>query len=413
MRKAMTILTLLFVVGLGSAVAQNDCIDCHRLKTPGIVSDWELSKHSKNAITCNVCHGTGHNGMKDIDKVRIPTPAVCAECHPTQVAQFTKGKHAQAWAASNAMPTAHFQPMAMMSGMKGCNGCHKIGLKTEADIKKLKVEGQGYGLASCDACHTRHAFSKKEAQQPQACQTCHTGSDHPQWEMYSGSKHGVRALLRQNGTLHESIAGPTCQNCHMSQGNHEVRTAWGFFGVRLPMPEDAQWAADRTTILQALGMLDPHAKPTERLETVGEVDAMRMTADAWQIERDKMSRACAKCHSSKFANGELAKGDDMIRESDHVMANAILEVASLYKDKLIPRPGNYPYPFPDLLTFHNAPTAIETRLYKMFFKHRMRTFMGTFHMNPDYALWNGWSELVEDYTAIKAMAEEYRFRAKK
>ncbi|MBE0643182.1 MAG: cytochrome C [Bacteroidetes bacterium] len=413
MRKAMTILALLFVAGLGSARAQNDCIDCHRLKTPGIVSDWELSKHSKSGVTCNVCHGTGHNGLQDIDKVRIPTPAVCGECHAQQVAQFTKGKHADAWASSNAMPTAHFQPMALMSGMKGCNGCHKIGLKTEADIKQLKAEGQGYGLASCDACHTRHAFSKKEAQQPQACQTCHTGSDHPQWEMYSGSKHGVRALLRQNGTLHESIAGPTCQDCHMSKGNHEVRTAWGFFGVRLPMPEDAQWAADRTTILQALGVLDPDAQPTERMEVVSEVNIMRMTNDAWQIERDKMSRACAKCHSSKFADGELAKGDDMIRESDHVMANAILEVASLYKDGLIPRPGNYRYPFPDLLTFHNAPTAIETRLYKMFFKHRMRTFMGTFHMNPDYALWNGWSEMVEDYTAIKSMAEEYRLRAKK
>ncbi len=26
--------------------------------------------------------------------------------------------------------------------------------------------------------------------EPQACQTCHTGFDHPQWEMYSSSKHG-------------------------------------------------------------------------------------------------------------------------------------------------------------------------------------------------------------------------------
>ena len=59
----------------------------------------------------------------------------------------------------------------------------------------------GFGVASCDACHTRHTFSKKEAQQPQACQTCHMGFDHPQWEMYSASKHGVRALLKQNGTL--------------------------------------------------------------------------------------------------------------------------------------------------------------------------------------------------------------------
>jgi len=33
----------------------------------------------------------------------------------------------------------------------------------------------------------------------------------------------------------------------------------GFLAVRLPMPEDKQWAADGATILQALGVLDPAA----------------------------------------------------------------------------------------------------------------------------------------------------------
>ncbi len=413
MKSALFLFILLFAAGLGSAQAQKNCLACHKVKTPGIVRDWELSKHSENGVGCDVCHGSDHNGPKNIDKVRIPTPAVCAECHETQVAQYTKGKHAAAWASSNAMPTAHFQPMAMMSGMKGCNGCHKIGTKTEDDIRKLKADGQGYGLASCDACHTRHTFSKKEAQQPQACQTCHMGFDHPQWEMYSSSKHGVRALLRQNGTLHEDVAAPTCQDCHMSEGNHEVRTAWGFLAVRLPMPENAQWAADRATILQGLGVLDPEGKPTARLDVVKAADVARLTEEAWQTERDKMVSACSKCHSSKFAKGELAKGDDMIREADHVMAEAIRVVAGLYKDGLLPKPENYSYAFPDLLTFHDAPTEIETRLFEMFLKHRMRTFQGTFHMNPDYALWYGWSEMVKDLTAIRTMADDYRYKAKK
>lgn len=126
-------------------------------------------------------------------------------------------------------------------GMKGCGGCHKQGIKTEEEIEKLKSEGSVYGNASCDACHTRHSFSVKEAQQPQACQTCHTGFDHPQWEMYSGSKHGVRYLLKQNGTLPEDTHAPTCQTFHMPNGNHEVRTAWGFLAVKLPMPEDEQY----------------------------------------------------------------------------------------------------------------------------------------------------------------------------
>ena len=45
---------------------------------------------------------------------------------------------------------------------------------------------------------------------------------------------------------------------------------------------------------------------------------------------------------------------------------------------------------------------------KLFFKHRMRTFQGTFHANPDYALWYGWSAMNLDLTEIKTMAEELK-----
>jgi hypothetical protein len=123
-----------------------------------------------------------------------------------QVAQFKEGKHALAWAAMEAMPTIHGQLMAMTEGLKGCGACHKIGLKSEEQIKSLKKTSAGFGVASCDACHTRHTFSKKEAQQPQACQTCHMGFDHPQWEMYSASKHGVRNGLKQMGIIATNAA---------------------------------------------------------------------------------------------------------------------------------------------------------------------------------------------------------------
>ncbi len=110
----------------------------------------------------------------------------------------------------------------------------------------------------------------------------HMGFDHPQWEMYSASKHGVRYLLKQNGILPEAVAAPTCQTCHMQEGNHEVMTAWGFLAVRLPMPEDKQWTADRVTILQALGVLDPEGNPTGRLEVVKAAKVARLTQEEWQ-----------------------------------------------------------------------------------------------------------------------------------
>jgi hypothetical protein len=409
MKRLLSITLIVLIVAappaLAAAVA---CLDCHAKTSPGVVADWKLSKHAINDVSCDVCHGSDHKDASDISKVRIPTPETCAQCHADRVEQYKQGKHAIAWAAMKAMPTAHFQPMALMEGQKGCGGCHKIGLKSEAEIKELKTQSGGFGVASCDACHTRHTFSVVEARQPQACQTCHMGMDHPQWEMYSSSKHGVRYLLKQNGTLPPETAAPTCQTCHMQEGNHEVRTAWGFLAVRLPMPEDKQWTADRVTILQGLGVLDPDGKPTARLEVVKAADVARLSQEAWQSERDKMIKACSQCHSSNFAKTQLEKGDQMVKESDHVLAEGIRIVADLYKEGLLKKPANYSYAFPDLLTFHDAPSAPEEVLFKMFMEHRMRAFQGTFHANPDYALWYGWAELQVDLREIQTAAAELR-----
>jgi len=403
-----TILSILFFLSISISAYAATCIECHRQITPNIVTDWQLSKHSANDVDCSVCHGDQHTDASDFKNALIPTPETCKLCHETQVEQFSKGKHAMAWASLKAMPTFHMQPMAMTEGMKGCGGCHKIGLKSEEDIKQLKSEGSGFGLASCDACHTRHTFSVVEAKQPQACQTCHMGFDHPQWEMYSSSKHGVRNSLKQMDLLPESSSAPTCQTCHMQEGNHEVRTAWGFLAVRLPMPEDKQWTEDRVTILQGLGVLDPQGNPTGRLDVVKAADVARLTQEAWQTERDKMIKTCGNCHSENFAKGELEKGDNMIKEADHLMAQGIKIIAGLYQDGIIPKPEAYAYNFPDLLTFHDAPTSIEQKLFVMFLEHRMRTFQGTFHASPDYALWYGWSEMQQDLTEIKEMAMQMR-----
>ncbi|MFQ6674899.1 MAG: multiheme c-type cytochrome, partial [Fidelibacterota bacterium] len=206
-KSIIPVLGILFLIS--PLRADRDCIQCHLEVTPNIVADWQISLHSENDIDCATCHGSRHTTARDVRQADIPTPETCGECHETQVEQFSRGKHAFAWAAMNAMPTTHWKPMQLIEGMKGCGGCHKIGLKTEKEIDRLKEQGAGFGIASCDACHTRHTFSTVEASQPQACQTCHMGFDHPQWEMYSSSKHGVRYLLKQNGTLPENTVAPS------------------------------------------------------------------------------------------------------------------------------------------------------------------------------------------------------------
>ncbi|MDF1544822.1 MAG: multiheme c-type cytochrome [bacterium] len=409
MKSVFVLLTMLFLFGTATA---DDCVECHTKISPNMVTDWKLSKHFDNDISCADCHGDGHSSAADVDRVSLPTPETCRTCHEIQVEQFSKGKHAFAWAALKSMPTTHQLPMAMNDGMKGCGGCHKVGLKSEEEIAGLKEHGAGFGVASCDACHTRHTFSVKEAQQPQACQTCHMGFDHPQWEMYSSSKHGVRYLLKQNGTLPESTPAPTCQTCHMPDGNHEVHTPWGFLAVRLPLSEDPVWKADQVTILQALGVLDMEGNPTPRLEVVKAAQVARLDQESFDAEREKMIDVCSSCHSENFAKGELAKGDEMIREVDHLLAEGIRIIADLYKDGVLAKPESYAAPFPDLLTFHDAPTHIEQILFEMHLKHRMRAFQGVFHANPDYALWYGWSEMIRDLQKIKEIAAEMRLAHK-
>ncbi len=393
------------------------CVECHLKNSPQLVADWRASKHFEAGIGCETCHPAEH--IADADKGVLvnrsnvlPTPELCAQCHVDRVDQFKKGKHAMAWTVMKAMPTAHMLPATLSDGMKGCGGCHKIGIKTDAEIRELRKTGVGYGVASCDACHTRHTFSVAEARQPEACKTCHMGFDHAQWEMYSSSKHGVRQQLRQMKVLPEEAAAPTCQTCHMPGGDHDVRTAWGFLAVRLPMPEDKQWAEDRTVILQALGVLDASGKPTPRLDTVKAADLARLTQESWQQERDAMQKACTSCHVPSFAKAELAKGDDMIRHADRLMAEAIRIVAALYADGILKKPSAGASPYPDLLEFHDAPTRIEQKLFVMFLEHRMRAFQGTFHASPDYALWYGWSELKRDVTEIADMAQELRRNAR-
>jgi hydroxylamine dehydrogenase len=49
-----------------------------------------------------------------------------------------------------AIPTIHWQPMAMTQGEKGGGGCHKIGDKTITEIVELRQNGSG---TEFDAAH--------------------------------------------------------------------------------------------------------------------------------------------------------------------------------------------------------------------------------------------------------------------
>ncbi len=416
MRKSIwIILSLALLIPPFTWAQTQSCVECHRQVTPSIVTDWLTSKHSQKGISCESCHGSDHTSKEDVEKTKRPLPETCGTCHSKQLTQYQQGKHSLAWAAVKILPPTHQLPMSLVWGNKGCAACHKIGIKTDEDLVKMKAHGPGYGVASCDACHTRHLFSVEEARQPQACQSCHTGFDHPHWEMYSASKHGIRALLKQSGKLPDSVSAPTCQTCHMQEGNHGVRTAWGYLFLRLPLAgevEDTQWKEDQQVILMALGLMDAEGGFTERMELMKAADVLRLSKEEWQAERDKMIRTCNQCHSNAFSTAQLKQGDEMIKQTDHLLAEALRTIAGLYEDRILKTKEGQTNFFPDLLSAHDvSPSPLEQKLFTMFLKHRMRALQGTFHNNADYALWKGWSEMVQDLNQIKEMANTLREKA--
>ncbi len=371
------------------------CIECHQKVTPGVVRQFLAGRMAKE-MDCSGCHGSEHTAARDAAKAKLPTPDTCAGCHADRVAQYRSGKHALAWAAMNAMPLTTHQPLALVGGegLTGCAGCHKIGEKAPAAARR-------YGGGACDACHTRHSFSAREARDPRACRTCHMGFDHPQWEMWQTSKHGtIREIEPGSGRA------PGCQTCHMPGGDHGVMTAWGFLAVRLP-EDNNDWRRDRITILQALGVLDRQGNPTERLEAVKTAKVARLTREEFDAQRTRMAAACAECHSPRYAAETLAAGDRLIRESDRLLADAIRTVKALYDDGILARPAGWKYT-PDLLQFYEAKSTAEQELYRMFMEYRMRTFQGAFHANPDYTHWYGWARMKEAAERIRDDAARLR-----
>jgi len=386
------------------SASPSECEKCHINFSPEQVKDFNRSLMSES-MSCMDCHGDLHKGNEDIHKAQLPTIATCEGCHSEQAAQYLSGKHALGLIAMEAMPYTHMQPTSFIDGQKGCGGCHTLGLRNQESRESEGRKYYPYGM-DCQNCHTRHAFSKKEAAEPEACMTCHMGFDHAQWEMYSGAKHGVTYLMNRTIDPENKDRAPKCQTCHMPDGNHRVFSAWGFLAVRLP-EEDEEWMGYRATILKGLGVLDPEGNPTPRLEIVKAGKVARLTKEAFEAERKRFTDICRQCHSPNFVTQNMKNADMMIKEADKLLAEAIEIIAGLYRDNIIELKNDHTK-YPDLLTFYDVNTQIEQILYEMFMDHRMKTYQGAFHLNYDYSTWYGYAKMKKDLVEIKELAKEMR-----
>ena len=433
-----------------------ECVGCHINATPGIVKQHldspmaNASKH-EDAVKCIDCHGESHVTSEDYAKADMPTMATCNECHKKQVKQFKKGKHNLAWFGMKSQIAWHGQPGAIVDkGYKGCSGCHKLGEKgllgiAEGNPGELKRDNgeeaakYRYGNGQCDACHTRHAFKQNEASDPRACSNCHMGFDHPQWEMFMSSKHGIIWDIENQGGDTNGRA-PTCQKCHMDEGDHEVTTSWGFLGLRIPtqdnvlalidaapslepqlrklaallptgnyidVDDDPQWVLDRALILQAAGVLDSNLQPTERFVEIVVQGRAARGPDEFNMLRTKMKNTCNECHSKGFVQEHFVASDNVIKAADREFAKAIAAVQGLYKDGILEKPEGWDFA-PDLLQYYDAKTSVEQELYLIMLEYRQRAFQGAFHASNDYMHWYGWAPLKTAVNNILQEVEQMR-----
>lgn len=381
------------------------CVGCHEQLQPRVVADWRASAHARADVGCDACHGKAHGGAADAAKAVHPTLETCRRCHELQVAQFRAGDHAHAWDALEVLPTFHHIAGPKGGGVAGCATCHKIGAATPERAAALAKAGVRYGLASCDACHTRHTFAAAEAREPEACRGCHGDLQYDAW---AASKHGARHAAREAGRLGPGAAAPTCQSCHLQNGDHTVRAPLGSVALRLPLQEDQAWAADKQALLQALGVLDAAGGNGPRGEAFEEARIAELDRLGFQAGRDRLGQACRQCHASAFVTAQLGERDALIRQADALVAEAVRQVAALYRDGVLKKKG--PGPFPDLVKWPTG-SPPEQRLGLMFFDHRAKLLAHAFHMSPQVTRWMGLLE--EDATMVTRGCQELREQAGK
>ncbi|MBT4094799.1 MAG: hydroxylamine oxidoreductase, partial [Nitrospinaceae bacterium] len=221
--------------------AKNEsCVNCHTEKSPGIVKQWEDSRHAPLGVGCVDCHAA-KKGEPDAWEhegsliATIVSPKDCARCHEKVAKEFTDSHHSKAAKFIGSLD--NFLGVVVEGAPAAINGCQKCHGSTVKVLKSGKLDpatwpNTGVGRinpdgsnGACTACHSRHTFSAAQARQPENCGKCHMGPDHPQIEIYNESKHGIAFRARINEMNLDSkswivgkdySAAPTCATCHMS-----------------------------------------------------------------------------------------------------------------------------------------------------------------------------------------------------
>lgn len=366
--------SLIFSLGLFCTVLlcaansfADECVDCHVKETPAAVEQWQGSDHA-GRVGCASCHGTDHDAILRGDSP--VTADVCGQCHEKAYLEHSASKHGMGlhagWGCTRNLK---------QRDQRECRFCHEEGStipKTTVQCARFLTQSSEMGAlgcnrchqveSSCASCHTNHVTDLAAVRDPASCATCHMGPDHPQWEMWQTSRHGVLY-----GALGASV-GPDCQRCHMPNGSHNVS-----FGITMS-------------------------------------PAMLQDADSFTKKRAEMLSICSECHSQSFSERELHSGDTILDQSKKLVKEAESIIRDLSdRNLLVPSLAQRPeHPLRgrelvlDGQMLYEDISHIERLFFKMKKYDLAKTVKGAYHQNPAYTHWYGNAELKMTLADIKA-----------
>ena len=377
---------------------ERDCVTCHKNENPGLYEQWKNSKHGEIGISCLDCHGANAGDVDGFEHegeliATLVTPKDCAKCHNKEAEQTMNSYHAHAGEILESddaflANVVGGHPVAIV----GCESCHGNKIKIDPNFpNKLAKESwpnSGIGRinpdgskGACNACHSRHSFTREMARRPENCGKCHLGPDHPQKEIYEESKHGIAYRMyedKMNMNRDDWVLGkdyyqaPTCATCHMSatikqQLNHDV-------GLRI------SWT------------LRPQISKFK---------------DDWQRKRNNMKDVCQACHQKGFVDGHYYQYDALVRLYNEKFDTPAKKIYEMIQAKGL---------LENKASFSNE---LDWEYWELWHHEGRRARMGAAMMAPDYAWWHGIYDVAHNFyfkfipTAKKAGDEEVKMYIKK
>jgi hydroxylamine dehydrogenase len=383
------------------------CLECHQKENPGLFTDWSHSRHASANITCLDCHqAEEHDADVSVEhykqyqrsdspygtqEYKVPvaaavTPKDCSRCHPDEVTQYNRSKHANTleiiWKID---PWLNKGMNSDIERKTGCYHCHGTVLKIkDGKLDPLTWPNVGVGrvnfdgsLGSCTSCHTRHRFSVMEARKPEACGQCHLGPDHPQFEIYMESKHGdIYTAFKDEynwnaapGTWTPGVdfRGPTCASCHMS-GAGKVMTSHD-------VTERLSWETQAPLTI----------RPADFKPFPAKTD--------WQVERGKMKEICLQCHASLWVEDFYISFDQAIENYNEIYFKPAKKMLDILYEKGLLDNGRF------------FDEDMEVDFYELWHHEGRRARMGVMMMAPDYAWWHGFYECKKRFNTFMSEGE--------